>query len=261
MSILDTIVLHKKEEVRKRKANIKESSLIDSDYFLRKCNSLSEAIRNGSGVIAEFKRKSPSKPAINMDSKTIEVVPAYENAGVSASSILTDTTFFGGSDQDILSVRPLVKLPILRKEFIVDPYQILEAKAIGADAILLIAEVLTKSEISELSSKARDLGLEVLLEIHTSDQIEKFNEAISCIGVNNRNLKNFHIDIQHSIDMLPKLPSQAVKVSESGISNPATVIQLREIGYQGFLIGENFMKTSNPGESCKHFIDEILSKE
>jgi indole-3-glycerol phosphate synthase len=260
MNILETIVKRKEEEVALHKKIKSESSLTLSEYFSRSCFSLAESIQNGSGIIAEFKRKSPSKPTINLHAKSENIVVAYEKAGASASSILTDQDFFGGNNDDLTLARSYVNFPLLRKEFIIDPYQIIEAKAIGADAILLIAEILTKSEIKALATLATDLGLDVLMEIHTADQISKYHDTIRNIGVNNRNLKTFVTDIRYSLDIFPQLPQDTVKISESGIDDPKTAIKLKAAGYQGFLIGENFMKTTNPGQACADFIQKIKSE-
>jgi len=260
MNILETIVKRKKEEVALRKKNVAESQLYTYDLFKRVSINFHQSILKGSGVIAEFKRKSPSKPTINTGALSTDILPAYAKAGASAASILTDIDFFGGADAHLTDVRPMVDIPLLRKDFMVDPYQIIEAKVIGADAILLIAEILTKAEIKEMATLATDLGLDVLMEIHTADQISKYHDTIRNIGVNNRNLKTFVTDIQYSLDIFPQLPQDTVKISESGIDDPKTVIKLKAAGYQGFLIGENFMKTTNPGQACANFIQKIKSK-
>ena len=256
-NILETIVKRKKEKVLERQKTRSESLFIDSPHFNKPKFSMSAAIKSGSGIIAEFKRKSPSKPAINASAISSEIVPAYANAGASAVSILTDVDFFGGNDFDLYTVRPLVDIPILRKDFVIDRYQIMEAKAMGADVILLIAEILSKEEVKELSRLATEIGLEVLLEVHTSDQLAKYDECIRNVGVNNRDLKSFTTNVKYSLDIFPQLPQDAVKVSESGIDHPQTVLMLKESGYDGFLIGENFMKTENPGEACKEFINQM----
>lgn len=256
--ILKKIVKRKKEEVAERKKKLSETALSDTPYFNKPRYLLSDFLKNGSGIIAEFKRQSPSKPSINLNAKSTEVVPLYEKAGASASSILTDVDFFGGSDADLTSARPLINIPILRKDFMIDPYQIVESKALGADVILLIAEILTKSEIKTLATLATSLGMEVLMEVHTEDQLKKYHESIRNVGVNNRNLKTFTTDVGFSEKILPYMPSDVLRVSESGIDNPKTVLYLKNIGYHGFLIGENFMKTEHPGETCAAFINEIL---
>lgn len=261
MNILDTIVKRKKEEIAERKANTSVSVLEQRIAFSRPCHSLSGFITdpNKSGIIAEFKKKSPSRPNINLDANAVKITSGYERAGASACSILTDIDFFGGSDFDLVSAREVLHIPVLRKDFVVDPYQIIEAKSLGADAILLIAEILTKQEIEDLSSVAVSLGLEVLMEIHTGEQLEKYHDNIRNIGVNNRNLKTFTTDIQYSIELYPHLPSDTVKVSESGISDANIVVELMKVGYQGFLIGENFMKTADPGQSAADFVAAIKS--
>jgi indole-3-glycerol phosphate synthase len=259
MNILDTIVKRKQEEVAIRKSKVKESQLINTDGFDRKCLALSAFITHPdlSGIIAEFKRRSPSKPSINLNADVEKVTSSYQSAGVSALSVLTDIDFFGGSDMDLQRARAANDIPILRKDFVIDPYQILEAKSMGADAILLIAEILSKSDINELSKVAVDCGLEVLLEIHTADQITKYNESIRNIGVNNRDLKTFTTDIRYSKDIFPKLPADSTKISESGIDVPKSVLDLMHVGYQGFLIGECFMKTEDPGLACAAFIHNL----
>lgn len=259
MNILDTIVKRKKEEVAAAKFKVKESTLLNSEMFGRKCFSLSEFIVNPelSGIIAEFKRKSPSKPDINLQADVTKITSGYTKAGASGLSVLTDVDFFGGTDTDLQRARATNEFPILRKDFVFDPYQIIEAKSIGADAILLIAEILNKSEIAELSKVAIDCGLEVLMEIHTADQIKKYHERIKNIGVNNRNLKTFITDIRYSKDIFPQLPTDAVKISESGLYNAVQIVDLMDVGYQGFLIGENFMKTEDPGVSLSLFIEQI----
>ena len=255
--ILNKIVRRKREEIAARKLKITETELINSPFFGKPRYSLSQYISEGSGIIAEFKRKSPSKPNINLRAVSTEIVPLYEKAGASASSILTDIDFFGGSDHDLTKARPLVNIPILRKDFMIDSYQIFESKAMGTDVILLIAEILSKAEVELLAKLATELGMEVLLEVHTADQLQKYHDSIRNVGVNNRNLKTFVTDIKFSLDILPDLPMDVMKVSESGIDHPQTVIKLKKAGYEGFLIGENFMKTNDPGAACADFINTI----
>ena len=210
------------------------------------------------GIIAEHKRLSPSKTIINHSLSVEEVVKGYENAGASSISILTDNHYFGGSLDDLILARAAVKTPLLRKEFIIDDYQILEAKANGADAILLIAAVLSKEEIKQLSEFAQSLALEVLLEVHNLEELEKsIMPSLTIIGVNNRNLKTFELNLQTSIDLVKYIPNDFVKISESGISHTDDIKLLKSHGFQGFLIGENFMKTNNPGESLLEFINEL----
>lgn len=223
---------------------------------------------SSSGIIAEFKRKSPSKGWIHADAKAEEVVPQYAEGGASAVSILTNEKYFGGSPAFIQAVRALVPdLPILRKEFIIDEYQVYEAKAIGADAILLIAAALTPDLYSALLRTAHSLGLEVLLEVHTPEELSYLDAGIpDMLGVNNRSLGTFHTDVNHSFEIACQMQAavahlsdaeRPVLVSESGISNPDIVRQLRSVGFRGFLIGECFMKEKEPGEALRQFISRL----
>lgn len=217
---------------------------------------------SSTGIIAEFKRKSPSKGWIFPEARVEEVLPAYEKAGASACSVLTDHQFFGGSLEDLLTARKLVSLPLLRKEFILDPYQLVEARIAGADAILLIAAVLTPENCLNLAQKARELQLEVLLEIHAEKELEYLNPFIDMLGINNRNLGTFETSPDHSFGLaekLGKLKSSVLMVSESGISLPTTVKDLRQQGFRGFLIGETFMKGGQPGKTLLEFIKGIRS--
>lgn len=259
MNILDTIVKRKQEEVSYKKSRTGEKELIKTSGFERKCFNLSEFLKDAqfSGIIAEFKRKSPSKPTINLLADVNKITIGYTKNGASALSVLTDADFFGGSDSDLIQARDNNQIPILRKDFVIDPYQILEAKSIGADAILLIAEILTKNQVNELSKVAIDCGLEILMEVHTSDQIKKYHDRIRNIGVNNRNLKTFITDIRYSKEIFAHLPADAVKISESGIDEPKTAIELKRIGFDGFLIGECFMRTKDPVQSFGDFVQTI----
>ena len=225
--------------------------------FDRKCISLRDAILNKSGIIAEFKRQSPSKGIINGVSKPEDVAMAYENAGVSAMSCLTDLNYFGGTFDDLKAVRAAVELPVLRKDFMLDEYQLLEAKSIGADIILLIASSLSVAKTNEMAKAAKALGLNVLLEIHEDSELAHINQYCDAIGVNNRNLKTFEVTTDVSKALANKIPNDFIKVSESGISNVEAIQDLKTYGYQGFLIGENFMKTENPGASCAEFINKL----
>ena len=230
------------------------SSLFERDTISLK-NSL---IKSDSGIIAEHKRRSPSKSTINQNLNVEDVARGYEDAGVSGMSVLTDGKYFGGSLDDLLYARAAVNMPLLRKEFIVDEYQILEAKAHGADLILLIAAVLTPRQIKNLATFAKCLQLEVLLEIHNEEELKKsLIPEVDMLGVNNRNLKTFEVSLGTSKTLASKIPDEFVKVSESGISNPSAITELKTYGYKGFLVGENFMKTDNPGSSAKDFINKI----
>ncbi|MEC4004929.1 indole-3-glycerol phosphate synthase TrpC [Flavobacterium sp. SUN052] len=259
MNILDRIIIDKRQEVLLKKSLIPISQLENSVLFNSKTVSLSKNLRaSSSGIIAEHKRRSPSKAEINYNFTVEEVVKGYENAGVCGISVLTDGKYFGGSLDDLLLARASVNVPLLRKEFIVDEYQILEAKAFGADVILLIASVLTREEIKKFSEFAQSLALEVLLEVHDELELEKsIMPSLDLIGVNNRSLKTFEVSIENSIKLASKIPNEFVKISESGISSYTSVKKLQNYGYQGFLIGETFMKSNDAGASTKEFINKL----
>ena len=260
MNILDKIIQDKKREVALKKSIIPMEQLEASVLFNSRTKSLSKMLQNSaSGIIAEHKRRSPSKQTINNSFSVEEVVLGYQNAGVCGISVLTDGKHFGGSLDDLLLAKASVSVPLLRKEFVVDDYQILEAKAFGADAILLIAAVLDQKQIKKLSEFAQSLSLEVLLEVHNLEELEKsIMPSLDMIGVNNRNLKTFEVSLENSINLASHIPDNFVKVSESGISDVNSIKTLQGFGYNGFLIGENFMKTENAGESCQKFISELL---
>ena len=259
MKILDKIVEDKKIEINKLLSNSSISKLENSHLFSRKCISLKESIKNNnSGIICEFKRRSPSNQNINYISSLSDVVSGYEEAGAAGLSILTNKKYFDGDTQDIIDIREISNLPILRKEFIISEYQVIEAKSIGSDAILLIASILSEEEVIGYSSLAKSIGLEVLLEIHSEDELYKISgDDIDIVGVNNRNLDTLEIDLNNSIELYGKIPSKFVKISESGISKVESILKLKEVGYNGFLIGEKFMKTNNPMESAYDFIKKI----
>lgn len=258
MNILDRIVKDKRHEVAAKKEGLPLSFLKQSPLFERTCFSMSKSILEGSGIIAEFKRRSPSKQVINHKDSVIEVVKAYEKAGASAISVLTDTKYFGGSLDDLIQARQHLTIPLLRKEFIIDSYQIYEAKAFGADAILLIAAILDSKELTSFSVLAHELGLEVLLEVHNEDELKASNlDHIDMLGVNNRNLKTFEVSLDTSKQLAPMIAEGKVKISESGISNIEAIHSLKEYGYKGFLIGENFMKTEEPGAAAVQFINSL----
>jgi indole-3-glycerol phosphate synthase len=259
MDILDKIVIQKRKEVELKKQLIPNQQLETSALFTRTTISLSNALRSSkSGIIAEFKRRSPSKSIINQDATVQDVALGYEKAGVCGMSVLTDGHFFGGSLDDLLIARSAIGLPLLRKEFIIDEYQIIEAKAHGADVILLIAAILTRKEIQDFLELARELQLEVLLEVHNEDELNHaLMPGLHMIGVNNRDLKTFQVSLENSRLLASKIPSGFVKVSESGISNTKAIGALRQEGYQGFLIGENFMGTKDPGKNAAQFIKKL----
>ena len=258
MTILDKIIARKKEEIAKAKSKISIEELKNSEFFGRPTFSLKETLKTKSGIIAEFKRKSPSKGIINDKVSPLEVVSAYEKLGASGISILTDLDFFGGNFQDILEVRNSINIPILRKDFMIDEYQFYEAKANGADVILLIASCLSPSQVQEFTDLAHQLGLEVLLEIHTEEELNHYNKNIDLVGINNRNLKDFKVDLQHSVNLKNLLPSETLSVAESGIYSLKDFQFLKEKGFDGFLMGEYFMRNENPMNKFKEFIDVIM---
>lgn len=260
MNILDKIVADKRVEVDLRKSLIPVKQLEQSVLFERQTISLANKLSNSqTGIIAEHKRRSPSKSVINQNFNVFDVAKGYEDAGVCGMSVLTDGKYFGGSLDDLLTARASCNLPLLRKEFIIDEYQLLEAKAYGADVILLIAAVLTKEEIKKFSEFAKGLHLEVLLEVHNEAELHKsVMPSLDLIGVNNRNLKTFDVSLDTSKGLSERIPNDFIKVSESGISKIEAIKNLQNYGYKGFLIGENFMKTDNAGESAKQFIKSLL---
>ncbi|MCC4214333.1 indole-3-glycerol phosphate synthase TrpC [Leeuwenhoekiella parthenopeia] len=259
MNILDKIISDKRKEVALRKQLIPVSQLEQSVLFDRKSPSLAQALRDSdTGIIAEHKRRSPSKQVINHNLNVQDVATGYESAGACGMSVLTDGKYFGGSLDDLLLARAASNFPLLRKEFMIDEYQILEAKAYGADVILLIAAVLSQSEIRSLSEFAKTLGMDVLLEVHNLEELQKsIMPSLDMLGVNNRNLKTFEVSLDISKNLSAEIPDEFVKVSESGISTIEAIKELRPFGYQGYLIGENFMKTDDPGASATEFIHKL----
>jgi indole-3-glycerol phosphate synthase len=262
MNILDQIVAHKQKEVAERKSLYPVKLLEKSIYFETQPVSLKKYLLrpDKTGIIAEFKRKSPSKGMINSYVSVERTSVGYMQAGASVLSILTDTQFFGGKNEDLTVARKFNFCPILRKDFTIDEYQITEAKSIGADAILLIAAILSPNQIKTLAAFAQSLQLEVLLEVHDKEELDRsITPEVDAIGVNNRNLKDFTVDINLSKELASAIPSIFVKVSESGISQAETVIELKSYGYQGFLMGETFMKNSRPEKACAEFIEKVQS--
>lgn len=260
MTILDKIVERKRIEVAAAKLKNSVEDLLAAPLFSRVCYSLKDFILNPdkTGIIAEFKRASPSKGLINGKASVADVVRGYQEAGASAISVLTDADFFQGSLEDLTAARAALTIPLLRKEFIVDKYQIAEAKAYGADIILLIAACLDSAEIEEFAAYAKSLGLSVLLEVHNEEELNRsLFDNIDAIGVNNRNLKDFVVDLAHSYDLVNKIPDTYIKVSESGISDPTTINELKKAGFNAFLIGENFMKTDNPPFAIQDFVKQL----
>lgn len=254
MNILDQIVQRKKEEIEFSKSKISVQQLKDSAFFGRKTYSLKESLKTKSGIIAEFKRKSPSKGIINDNVSPLAIASAYQKFGASAISVLTDRHFFGGSPKDIHQIKEHISIPILRKDFMIDSYQFYEAKNMGADVVLLIAACLSVAQVNEFADLAHQLGLEVLLEIHTEEELQHYNKNIDLVGINNRNLKNFRVDLEHSIQLKNLLPKETLSVAESGIYSVEDFMYLKEKGFDGFLMGEYFMKNENPGNKFREFV-------
>jgi indole-3-glycerol phosphate synthase len=266
MNILDKIMLDKRNEVAHNQQIKSVQDLEKSVYFQRNCISLKQSLQKQAGIIAECKLKSPSKGILKnipdnplaISQLVVDITQGYERVGASAVSILTDEKYFAGKDEYLLAARPNLQIPILRKDFILDEYQIVEAKSLGADLILLIAACLTPPELKSLAKFAHSLGLEVLLEVHNAEELElSINEFIDLVGVNNRNLKTFGVDVQTSLELAEKIPSQFVKISESGLSDAQTILSLQMAGYQGFLIGETFMKTPQPANTLQNLLNEL----
>ena len=262
MHILEKIIKHKKTEVSEREARYPKRLLEESIYYKTPTVSLEKYLlrKDKVGIIAEFKKRSPSKKNINLYATVEKVSIGYMQAGASAISVLTDEHFFGGKNADLSEARKFNFCPILRKDFIINDYQLVEARSIGADAILLIAACLEKQQLHDLAQAARGLGLEVLMEVHNLRELDKLNEYVNIVGVNNRNLEDFTVSINTSKEIAPHIPDNFVKISENGISDPAAVMELKEVGYQGFLIGEHFMRSADPGKACREFIQTIKNE-
>ena len=264
MNILDQIIEHKKKEVEERQGLYPIKFLEQSIFFNSPAVSLKKYIqrKDKSGIIAEIKRKSPSKGVINSNVSVERTSIGYMQAGASALSILTDKYFFGGSNEDLTTARKYNFCPILRKDFTIDEYQIVEAKSIGADAILLIAAALSVAKLKELAKFAKSLGLEILLEVHNKLELESnLNADVDLIGVNNRDLKTFNLSLDISKELASLIPKAFVKVSESGIESPEAIIELKKYGYEGFLMGQNFMQHSRPEQAAKDFIKQLRKLE
>lgn len=260
MDILEKIIAHKKQEVEGKKALFPEKLLEQSVYFEGQPVSMKKYLlrEDKSGIIAEFKRKSPSKGMINAHASVERTTIGYMQAGASALSVLTDQEFFGGKNEDLMTARKYNFCPVLRKDFVIDEYQIIEAKSIGSDAILLIAAALEPDRLKSLASFAKSLDMEVLMEVHNQEELQNnLNEHLDLVGVNNRNLKTFEVSIETSKTLAAGIPNEFVKVSESGISDPASIMELKEYGFQGFLIGETFMKTARPERTAHEFISDL----
>lgn len=263
MNILQKIVQQKRKEVAQARQQISVGQLEATPDFSRVPYVLKDFLADTgkTGIIAEYKRQSPSKGIINGTATVTDVTQGYARAGASALSVLTDSMFFGGSKEDLLQARACNSIPILRKDFIIDEYQIVEAKAWGADIILLIAAILTSAQVQRYGKLAQQLGLSVLLEVHDEEELQRsLCPNLDAVGVNNRNLADFTVNIQTSFQLADQIPDKFLKVSESAIDNPQVISELRKAGYQGFLIGENFMKTANPGAAMASFVSGLKSR-
>ena len=258
MSILDDIISFKRQEVEKSKKDVGLDELEKREFFSREIISLKQSLLDEArtGIIAEFKRRSPSKGIINNAADVNKVTTAYVQGGASALSILTDEYFFGGSESDLLRAR-IHEIPILRKDFIVDKYQLVESRAMGADVILLIAACLSPKEVRDLAAFAKELELEVLLELHGENELAHVCDEIDLVGINNRNLKTFEVDIERSLAMVDKIPAGKIRIAESGISKIENIKLFREHGFKGFLMGEHFMKQADPGRAFEEFVSKL----
>ncbi len=260
MNYLDNIVAHKREDLKSDKTHTPQSELLKMVADAPDPIPFADSIRSKNGIIAEFKRQSPSKGLIHGNIAPRDVVPLYEKAGVSAISCLTNTEFFGGSLADLGEAVSCLSIPVLRKEFIIDEYQVIEARAFGASAILLIAAILSPDECKSLALTAKQLGMEVLLELHNEDELGYVSDGVTVAGINNRDLKTFTVDIDHSIRVSHLLPANMPRISESGIRSVDDMLRLRKEGFNGFLIGENFMKANDPGQACIDFCADFAAK-
>ena len=261
MNILEEIIEYKREEVKSQKSKVKMADLEKRELFSRPVLPLKDFLldRSKTGIIAEFKRRSPSKGIINPDVDIVEVTKGYAKNGASCLSVLTDAHFFGGSDEDLIKAR-INNIPILRKDFIIDEYQLVASRSVGADVILLIAACLAPAEVKRLAAFAKNLGLEVLLELHAEEELDHICDDTNIIGINNRNLKTFEVDIERSLRMAEKIPLSKLKIAESGISSVDNILLFKQHGFHGFLIGENFMKAANPTIAFAEFVKQLKAK-
>jgi indole-3-glycerol phosphate synthase len=261
MNILEQIVAYKRLEVEKRKAQRSMDELVRKAQSMDTVFSMKRSLldKTKTGIIAEFKRKSPSKGIFNADADVVQITKAYAQNGTSGLSVLTDMNFFGGSDEDLRKAR-VNSIPILRKDFVIDEYQVAEARSIGADCILLIAACLTPATVKSLAKFAGEMGLEVLLELHGEEELGHICEETELIGINNRDLKTFKVDIERSLQMAEKIPAGKIKVAESGISSVENIALFRQNGFHGFLIGETFMKEPDPTIAFAAFVNQLKAK-
>jgi indole-3-glycerol phosphate synthase len=260
-NILEEIVAVKERQIEFEKKDIPVSEWEKRPLFTQQTYSLCAALLDHSktGIIAEFKRKSPSKGIINDKSLVEDVTKAYAKLGASGLSVLTDKAFFGGSANDLEKAR-VNEIPILRKDFIVDEYQIVQARAIGADVVLLIAACLSPAKVKRYAAFARKMGLEVLLEIHHEGELDHICDETDMVGVNNRDLKTFKVDIETSLQLINKIPTNKIAIAESGISDVETIVTLKQAGFKGFLIGETFMKEADPAIAFADFVNRLKAK-
>lgn len=263
-TILDTIIEAKKKEIEKYKPLSSVERFKRDGFFWEIANrSLVQSLLapGSTGIIAEFKRKSPSKGWFKTKELEVEpVVVPYNNLGAAGISVLTDGEFFGGDLDDLIQTKVVSDIPVLRKDFIVDPWQIAEAKAFGADVILLIAACLSPAEVKSLAAYTKSIGLEVLLEVHNEEELGHICDEVDMVGVNNRNLKTFEVDINISLELINKIPTNKPAVAESGISNIETIVTLKQAGFRGFLIGETFMKEPHPGKAFEEFVNALRAR-
>ncbi|HEY6505177.1 MAG TPA: indole-3-glycerol phosphate synthase TrpC [Chitinophagaceae bacterium] len=263
-TILDTIVANKKKEIEKLKP-LSSIERFEKKGFFWEVSNRSLVQRLGAdgntGIIAEFKRKSPSKGWFKTKDLEVEpVVVAYNHLGAAGISVLTDEEFFGGDLDDLIQAKVITDIPVLRKDFMIDQWQIAEAKAFGADVILLIAACLTPAEVKQMAAYAKSIGLEVLLEIHNEKELDHICDEVDMVGVNNRNLKTFEVDINISLGLINKIPTAKPAIAESGISDVETILTLKQAGFKGFLIGETFMKEANPAIAFAQFVEKLKAK-
>ncbi|MBX2933953.1 MAG: indole-3-glycerol phosphate synthase TrpC [Ferruginibacter sp.] len=258
-NILDEIIIKRKEAVTQLKQLVPVAAWEMMPAFSKKTKSLKKALQTESntGIIAEFKRASPSKGIINKLAKVDDVTASYELHGAAAISILTEPEFFKGSNDDLLEVSSALNIPVLRKDFIFDEYQLIESKALGADVILLIAACLTPAQVKNLATFAKQLNLEVILEIHDETELGHICNETELIGVNNRNLKTFTVDINRSLQLGQQIPPGKIKIAESGINKADTINVFKKAGFKGFLMGENFMKEQDPGLAFRNFVNSL----
>lgn len=258
MDILQRIIKDIKEELPYRKRATSEAELRERTLYQKPRHSLSASLASQTtGILAEHKRRSPSKKEIQYGLNITEVARAYQQSGAAGMSVLTNQKYFGGSLEDLTLARMACDLPLLRKEFVVDPYQIAEARAYGADAILLIAAALPLTLLEDLAGIATEQGLEVLLEVHDAQELAQCAHIpVAMVGVNNRNLKTFEVSLETSKQLSEVMPKDVVTLSESGISGASEILELKQFGFKGFLIGEHFMRGGNPGESLSELLNQ-----